>query len=167
YIKRPKLLCLDDPEETKLLPALLLGEITILERLKVQHHPNIARYFGCTTRRGRITGIVLEKYEVILQYRFEDDPRRLDIQGCMKQIQEGIEHLHSLGLAHNDLNPMNIGFTKDDVPVIFDFGSCREFGEPLISAGTPGWVDEDCVESAAQNDIAVLARLESSMINTQ
>ncbi|KAH9840455.1 kinase-like domain [Teratosphaeria destructans] len=66
YLKRPELLCLDDPEETKLWPALLLGAIAILERLKVQHLPNMARYFGCTKRRGRIIGIVLEKYKVIL-----------------------------------------------------------------------------------------------------
>lgn len=56
----------------------------------------------------------------------------------MDGIRAGVEHLHSLGFAHNDLNPMNIALDGDDNLIILDFGSCRRFGEQVLSAGTYG-----------------------------
>lgn len=131
YIKRPKLHCLDDEEETRLLPRMLLEEGQVLESLRPHGHKNLVRYHGYVSRRGRIVGIALERHDALLQYRFHDDPRELDIEACMDGLRAGIEHLHSLGHAHNDLNPMNIALDDDDQPVILDFGSCRRFGESL------------------------------------
>lgn len=62
FIKRPKLLCLDNEQETKLLSRMLLEEAEVLEFLKQHQHPNLIRYHGCTTNRGRITGIALDKH---------------------------------------------------------------------------------------------------------
>ncbi|KAK5105684.1 hypothetical protein LTR62_002371 [Meristemomyces frigidus] len=160
YIKRPKLLCLDNLEETALLPKMLVEEACVLEFLKPYGHRSLVRYHGCILKRGRIAGIALEKYDIILQYRFEDDPRALDITACMRGIRAGIEHLHSLELAHNDLNPMNIALDKDDHPIILDFGSCRKFGDPLLSGGTPGWIDEDYSTSARHHDESALLKLD-------
>ncbi|KAK0247097.1 hypothetical protein LTS09_017766 [Friedmanniomyces endolithicus] len=89
FIKRPKLLCLDNPDETELLPKMLLEEAEVLEFLKSRSHKNLVRYYGCVSRRGRIVGIALEKHDVILQYRFEDDPRDLDIDACIEGIRDG------------------------------------------------------------------------------
>lgn len=160
HIKRPKLLCLDSPEETQLLPRMLLEEALTLEHLKSSENKHLVRYHGCLSRRGRIVGIALEKYEQILQYRFEDDPREFDISACINGIRDGIAHLHSLGYAHNDLNPMNIALDKCDQPVVLDFGSCRKFGEQLLSGGTPGWIDEDYSISARQHDESALEKIE-------
>jgi hypothetical protein len=160
YIKRPKFLCLDDAEETKMLPKMLAEEAAVLEALKPHAHRNLVRYHGCVGERGRIVGLALEKHEVILQYRFEDDPRDLDVSACMGGLRAAIEHLHALGYAHNDLNPMNVAMDGDDAPVILDFGSCRKFGEVLLTGGTPGWIDEDFSTSAAHQDLSALRRLE-------
>jgi serine/threonine protein kinase len=132
FIKRPKLLCLDNDEETKLLPQILL-EAEVLEFLKPHHHPNLIRFHGCTVNRGRFTGIALDKHKVILQNHYKKVICDLDIVACMDGIRAGVRHLHSLGLAHNDLNPMNIALDGDDQPIILDFGSCKRFGEQLIS----------------------------------
>jgi hypothetical protein len=160
YIKRPKLLCLDDEEETKLLPRMLAEEADVLEALNLHPHRNLVRYHCCTGARGRIVGLALEKHGTILQYRFEDDPRELDLAACIGGLRVGVKHLHALGYAHNDLNPMNVAMDKDDRPVILDFGSCRKFGEALLSGGTPGWIDEDYSTSAAHQDLSALRRLE-------
>ncbi|KAI6840880.1 threonine synthase [Hortaea werneckii] len=160
HIKRPKLLCLDDVDEAQLLPEMLLEEARILEHLQPHGHRNLVRYFGCVAKQDRIAGIALEKYDVILQYRLEDDPRPLDATACISGIRAGIEFLHSLGFAHNDLNPMNIAFDKDDQPVILDFGSCRKVGDPLLSGGTPGWVDEDHATSSRDHDNIALQKLD-------
>jgi len=42
-----------------------------------------------------------------------------------------------------------------------DFASCRKFGEQLVSAGTPGWIDGEYVISARENDEAALLKIES------
>ena len=159
FVKRPKLLCLDNEEEAKLLPPMVIEEAKVLEFLKLNHHPNLVRYHGCVVKRGRITGIALERHAMILQYRYEDDERYLDVNACLDGIRAGLRHLHSLGLAHNDLNPTNIALDEEDNPIILDFGSCRRFGEQLISAGTPGWIDEDYTISGQRNDESALRKL--------
>lgn len=160
FIKRPQVLHLDDEEETKLLPQILIEEADILELIKRRPHSNLVRYYGCNVKRGRVTGIVLQRHQAILQYRYEDDERDFDIRACMRGIRAGIEHLHSLGLAHNDLNPMNIALDTQDRPVILDFGSCRPFGEKLLSAGTPGWIDELYDVSSAKHDESAIEKLD-------
>ena len=142
YIKRPKLLCLDNEAETKLLPQLLLGEAEVLQFLEENPHPNIIRFHGCTVNRSRVTGIALDKYSVILQYRHEDVLQSLDIEAWMCGILSALKHLYCLGLAYNDLNPTKIALDGNDNPILLDFGSCRRFGEVLLTGGTPGWTDE-------------------------
>lgn len=61
YIKRPKFLCLDEAEETKLLPKMLAEEANVLESLEPYAHGNLVKYHGCITARGRIVGLALEK----------------------------------------------------------------------------------------------------------
>jgi len=164
YIKRPKLLCLDNEAEAKLLPKLLLGEAEVLQFLNQHPHPNIIKFHGCTVNRGRITGIALEKYSVILQYRHEDVPHPLDVDACMHGIRAAVKHLHSFGLAHNDLNPTNIALDSDDNPILLDFGSCRKFGEGLLSGGTSGWTDEDYSTSAQCHDELAVGKLEAWLL---
>ncbi|KAF2000222.1 hypothetical protein P154DRAFT_492281 [Amniculicola lignicola CBS 123094] len=150
--------------ETKLLPRMLLEEAEVLQYLTQHHHQNLIRFHGCVVNRGRITGIALDKYKVFLRYRFEDVPHDLDINACMEGIRAGVKHLHSHGLAHNDLNPMNIALDSDDNPIIFDLGSCKRFGEELLSGGTPGWVDEDYTISAQRNDELAMDKIEAWLV---
>jgi len=64
------------------------------------------------------------------------DSRPFDTDLVLRGIQEGIQHLHSLGLIHCDINPANIVMDEGDTPVIVDFDSCRRKGEEL---GFQGW----------------------------
>lgn len=155
------MLFLDDEEAAKLLPRILLEEAEILQFLEQNPHPNIIRSYGCTVERGQITGIALDKYSVMLQYRREHVPHPLDIGACMRGIRAGIKHLHSLGLAHNDLNPANIAMDGYDNSIILDFGSCKRFGENLLSGGTYGRVDEDYTSSAPHHDEVAIGKIEA------
>ncbi|KAH8710160.1 hypothetical protein GQ44DRAFT_714486 [Phaeosphaeriaceae sp. PMI808] len=56
----------------------------------------------------------------------------------MRGIRADAEYLHSRGLAHSDLNPINIAIDGDDNPILLDFGSCKRFSENLLSGGTYG-----------------------------
>ncbi|KAI4703464.1 hypothetical protein J4E89_010040 [Alternaria sp. Ai002NY15] len=165
YIERPKLLCLDDEAETKLLPQLLLGEAEVLQFLEQNPHPNIIRFHGCTVSRSRFTGIALDQYSVMLQYRHKDVSQPLDIETCMRGIRSALKHLHFLGLAHNDLNPSNIALDTNDNPILLDFGSCRRFGEVLLTGGTPGWIDEDYSTSAQCHDELAAEKIETWLLS--
>ncbi|KXT14350.1 hypothetical protein AC579_3997 [Pseudocercospora musae] len=160
YVKRPKFLLLDDEEEADLLPQIFPDEVQILEFLKQHPHPNIVRYYGCRVKHGRVTGILLEKHESSVHYSREKNTR-FEVDRYLKGLRAGVEHLHSLGLAHNDLNPSNILIDKENNPIINDFGSCRKFGQRLVSAGTPGWMDEDYENSERRNDEAAIRRIEA------
>jgi serine/threonine protein kinase len=164
FIKRPKTACADNEYEIKLVPRIISEEAEIMEALKDHPHPNIVKYYGCTVNRGRITGPALERYSVILQYRYKDVPHDLDVDACMNGIRAGVKHLHSLGYAHNDLNPMNIAIDSDDNPIILDFDSCKRFGEELLSGGTYGWIDEEYTTSASRHDESAMDKIEAWLL---
>lgn len=120
----------------------LLHEAEIYERFKRHPHPSIGEYLGCVIDDGRITRLALVKYEYTLLDRIEDTSRpKLDREKCMEAIESGVRHIHKLGLAHNDLNPTNIMFKKDDSPVIIDFDTCIPIGEKLSKGGLVGGWD--------------------------
>lgn len=166
YLKGPMLQNYEDIRIRDLLPSLpiiLLGEAKILETLKEHPHPNLVEYHGCVVTRGRITGIVLTKYPTTLKRRIQEDPRPFDTAACMRQIESAIEHLHGLGLAHNDLNPSNVMVDSQDTAIVIDFGSCRAAGELLHSGGTRGWIEEDSFISDLKHDIYALGRIREWM----
>lgn len=169
FIKGPKLSRYDELRGTGIASKLLLHEAETLEQLAHHgQHPNIIRYHGCIVKRGRIVGIVLDRHTETLQQRLEGDVENFgtddgneifDKDLCIRKIESAAKHIHSLGLAHNDLNPSNI-MLKHEEPIIIDFGSCQPFGKALVSAGTPGWVDIDgCNTSALRNDEIALDRI--------
>jgi serine/threonine protein kinase len=152
YVKRPSLLHYGDTETSTGLSSLLVNEAEVYEILKASPHPNIARYLGCIVKNGRITGLCFIKYGANLSERVTEGCRPFDIDLCLQGIQNGIRHLHSLGLIHCDINPTNI-LTDGDTPVIGDFDSCRREGEKLgLKAGTRGWTREDFKFARREND---------------
>lgn len=143
---------------TKELPKLLLQEAETLELIAHHPHPNIVRYYGCLVRRGLIVGLGLERCEVTMEERLRAGLQDFDVDTFMGQITSAVKHLHSMGLAHNDINPANIMFNERG-PILIDFGSCQPFGCTLITAGTPGWIDDDFMLSAPQHDETALEKI--------
>nr|CEG04788.1 unnamed protein product [Fusarium clavum]CEG05828.1 unnamed protein product [Fusarium clavum] len=141
-------------------PKQVLDETLIMERLAKNPHPNIIHYKGCRVKRGRITGIVVNKYEKSLeQFIKTAELKDLDIDSFLSDINSAVDHLHSLGLAHNDINPGNIMVGEKNKPVLIDFGSCQPFGKLLQTFGTPGWFEEDFWRSEQIHDIFALEKL--------
>jgi serine/threonine protein kinase len=145
---------------TNELPKLVLQEARIMEILLQNPHPNIFRYYGSLVERGRIIGFALDRHPRTLQQRLDQNTRSFDGEGCLGKIRSATQHLHSLGLAHNDLTPMNVVVDEDDSPFIIDYGSCGPVGETLITAGTPGWIDEEYTVSAQEHDLIALEKIQ-------
>jgi serine/threonine protein kinase len=148
----------------------VLKEARIYELLLQSPHPNIATYLGCQVDDGTITGLCLKKYSHTLMK--EVNPRALtktalrstlkpgkDYSSILADIENGIRHLHTLGLVHNDINPSNI-MLDDDRAIIIDFGSCRNSRESLEDVGrTYGWYDGKVQQSLPENDLAALEEI--------
>lgn len=109
YVKRPNLLNYGDTEASSNISSLILHEVEICEILRQRPHQNIARYLGCTVdAQERITGLCFARYTKRLWESASEDNPSLDRDLCLVQIESGIQHLHGLGLVHNDINPFNI-----------------------------------------------------------
>ena len=78
----------------------------------------------------------------------------------LESVRNGLEHLHSLGLVHNDINPRNIMFFDEDSDeaVIIGFGSCRAIGLPLDGGLVRmcEWHDEKVDTALPSNDFDAL-----------
>ncbi|KAH6700696.1 kinase-like domain-containing protein [Leptodontidium sp. MPI-SDFR-AT-0119] len=166
YIKRPSLALYDVFKEhnvLRLLPQGLMEEAQAMQVLSQHPHPNIIRYYGCQVRRGRITGLVLDRHPNDLTEYLKHEIGTIDREPFMEALESAIHHLHSLDWAHNDLNPRNILVNEAGMPVLIDFGSCHEIGKKLTtSRGTKGWIDEDMKDyttSEKRHDTSALAKI--------
>lgn len=65
-------------------------------------------------------------------------------------IKAALDHIHSFGLVHDDINPWNIMVDDAGNPIVIDFDSCVAVGAPS-RGGTPGWSKSPKV-AAFEND---------------
>lgn len=165
YIKRPSLIHYGDTREIAEVSTLLAKEAQVCEILRDSPHPNIAQYYGCVVHDGRITGLCFARYGANLLEKLNSEPRHLDIDLCLRQIHSGVSHLHSLGLVHCDINPMNVVMDEDNL-VIVDFDSCQKEGEKLgIKAGTRGWTNEQFTVARRENDFHGISMIRDFLFN--
>ncbi|KAL6697024.1 kinase-like domain-containing protein [Trichoderma pleuroticola] len=95
-------------------------------------------------KKDRITGLVLETFPLKHDLGFAAQRPELfnslvDKNRIMSGLRAAVDHLHSIGLAHNDINPANIMLDEGGEPELIDSGSCQPTGHHLISCGTPSW----------------------------
>ena len=158
FIKRPH--C-PSPSDGDLMQRskTFLHEISIMERIPA--HPNIVKYYGCCIRRGRVIGIVMER----LGQTLKQSPLVANIPAFLEELQSAVDHLHLLGLAHNDINPNNI-MLKGDHPVLIDFGGCAPVGQNTDFAGTEGWTEKSSGISQKEHDTYAMKKLRTWLTDT-
>jgi serine/threonine protein kinase len=173
HFKRPNMFHYDQYKENDSLdsfPIMILEEVKALELVSQHPHPNIIRYHGCRVRRGRITAIVLDKHPYSLRDLADNKALgTLDKEAFMNALESAVRHLHSLGLAHNDINPRNILVDANGMPVLADFGSCNKIGQKLgLSRGTRGWIEgdmKDYTTSEARHDTFAVEKIRAWLEN--
>ncbi|KAH6957514.1 kinase-like domain-containing protein [Ilyonectria sp. MPI-CAGE-AT-0026] len=166
FIKRPCMELYDIFSAHKVVHLLaegLVEEAEALEVLRSQPHPHIVGYHGCRVKRGHITGLVLDRHPHELHNYIRSGHAIQDKEQFMEMVESAIHHVHSLGWAHNDLNPTNILMTEDGKPILVDFGSAHRIGEKLTtSRASKGWIDGGIGEyttSETQHDISALSKI--------
>lgn len=150
-----------------LLAQSFLEEARTMEVLSAHPHPYFIQYHGCRFQRGYLTGILLGRHPHDLKNYLSRGVGNIDKKAFMDALESAIYHLHSLGWAHNDLNPTNL--LVDDskacggMPVLIDFGSDGKIGSLLgTSRGTSGWIEgriEDYATSKKEHDIFALEKM--------
>lgn len=178
FIKTPAWFAYDGTFD---LEQQILREVRTCEILRRNPHPNLATYLGCIANNGRVSGIIFERYAFTLQEKV--NPNHLSKQSfisggrplidhatkaCLEAVKSAIDHLHSLGLTHNDITPSNIMYNdKTGVWVVTDFDSCRHIGESIRDTQTKrthGWFMPDTDLADQRNDHDALLELRTWLL---
>ncbi|KAJ5959654.1 uncharacterized protein N7479_006804 [Penicillium vulpinum] len=166
YVKRPDPQMYEVMKEHNALSQLsagLLAEAEVLESLSQHPHPNITRYYGCRVLRGYFIGIVIDKHPHDLYTYLKHRVGTIDKRPFIAALNSSLRHLHTLGLAHNDLTPYNILVSIEGMPILIDFAGCQPIGTYLKHIrGTRGWIDgeiKDHNTSKKEHDVSALAKI--------
>lgn len=126
----------------------VMHEIEIIQKLD---HPSIIKYYE-NFRDGKWFCIIMEfadndDLETFLKYQKaplpEDEILRI---GC--QILSAVSYIHSRGVVHRDLKPVNILLYKNGLIKIIDFGLSKFASDPLLQSqvGTPFYYSPEIVK---------------------
>ncbi|CAG7958586.1 unnamed protein product [Penicillium salamii] len=168
------------PRNPGLIAETWHTELTICELIRKNPHPNIAVYHGCSVSEdNEIRGAYFSCYDQTLmdkvnptrlsklEFAWDNvEPDLAQIDRWVQGIQAGLDHLHSLGIVHNDINPNNIMF-EGDTPVIIDFDSARVIGGDLTWVKqTDGWFDPKTNRALVSNDNSALFEIKAWLMGT-
>jgi serine/threonine protein kinase len=142
YEKKPSLLQAGSLLfEIPILKDISFREIHVCEALRPSRHPNVCFYRGVRIESGLVTSLMFDRYDMTLR-EFLYKGHHIDIPRCIRDIRNGIQHMHSLGFVHCDIKPDNIFVDLQNQRfVVGDFDSVHCEGARLdLKVGTVGWV---------------------------
>jgi serine/threonine protein kinase len=71
----------------------------------------------------------------------------IQLRYIVKEIANGIAHLHSMQIVHQDIKPANILLSKSGRVVITDFGMSHSFSTPAVVFGTPLYLAPETIDA--------------------
>lgn len=160
FLKTPNLIDIAF-NDAEVMQRRILGEALFCEEIRKSPHPNVVDYRGCEVEDGRIKGILLKRYRETLYSRVNQSDK-LDHDKLLAEIRRGIDHLHSLGIVHGDLQPANIMFDDDDNAIIIDLDSGRWIGDTIAAEDKKGSVfftNKGVTLATQENDYYSIARI--------
>jgi len=114
-------------------------------------HPNIVQLYDFGQLGDRFY-MVMEYIDAGSLRDRQVEGKRLpldDVVAVVRGVAAALDYAHSRGIVHRDVKPANIMFTRDDDPVLTDFGIARVIrgGEGMtlagMSVGTPDYMSPE------------------------
>ncbi|KAK0725704.1 kinase-like domain-containing protein [Lasiosphaeris hirsuta] len=105
------------------------SEFTVAKSL---HHPNIVETIRLCTDHGRWNHVMEycqegDLYSLVNKKFLKNEDREKDRQCLFRQLVQGINYLHTNGIAHRDIKLENLLITADSKLKITDFGVSEVF----------------------------------------
>ncbi|KAL6365569.1 hypothetical protein LRP88_01569 [Fusarium phalaenopsidis] len=153
WLKQPLIHAYSKGDSSTWIAELFLDEIKAHQLVEEHPHRNLVKFKGCLEKDGLVVGVLQKRYPMTLEFRVEawlQPP--YDATAFYNVIEAGLKHLHSLGFAHNDLNPNNVMVDAEDRLIIIDLGAAMPLGQFLHQGGTAGWNDGFEENSSVSND---------------
>jgi tRNA A-37 threonylcarbamoyl transferase component Bud32 len=99
---------------------------------KSVHHPNIVETFRLCTHNGRWNHVMEycdqgDLFSLVSQKYLSKEDHQIDRLCLFKQLIQGLNYLHTNGIAHRDVKLENLLITKDSKLKITDFGVSEVF----------------------------------------
>lgn len=99
---------------------------------KSLHHPNVVETVRLCTDHGRWNHVMEycsegDLFTLVSKKYLREEGRDIDRLCIFKQLCQGINYLHSNGIAHRDIKLENLLITKDSKVKITDFGVSEVF----------------------------------------
>lgn len=128
------------PDATVPFPVLRFLCARCVRLFETDPHPNLIRFYSF---------IISPSYALCVM---ESHPRLMPVslseaqaRPYMFELVSAVAHLHRLGITHSDIKPSNILLSKEDRPILIDFGFAQHYDveHPAaflssLSWGTPG-----------------------------
>ncbi|KAI0317861.1 hypothetical protein OF83DRAFT_1171622 [Amylostereum chailletii] len=119
-----------DPSMTPAPAAALSAEVELLEFLRVHPHPNVVHFYGCIRIGDLLTSACLRRNKCTLECAMNGN-MFLSSRRVTRGIRAALKHLHSLGIAHGNLNVANTMLSDTGDPVVINFErACRRAQTP-------------------------------------
>ena len=150
----------DEEVALKLLKPEIAAERDVIDRFRSElkmsrkiSHRNVSRMYDLGDEEGT--------YYITMEYVPGEDLRSFIYRSktlspgtaisIAKQVAEGLEEAHRLGVVHRDLKPSNIMIDKEGNAKIMDFGIARSLSSKSITGagvmiGTPEYMSPEQVE---------------------
>lgn len=141
----------------------LRREISLIQDL---HHPNIVRYFGSEAKDGFLN-IFLEYQPggsiASLLTKFQHLSEKI-IRSFTKQILQGLDYLHSNGIAHRDIKGANLLVDLAGCVKLADFGTAskqladlRNYSEGYKTVtGSPYWMAPEVIQGSVRFSVQLI-----------
>jgi serine/threonine protein kinase len=121
--------------------AVTLHDIQTCEMLLRNPHPNICQYRGVVVdKTGHVISLMSDRYDMDLGDLVKAG-QCFDADACIRDVQNGLIHLHSLGPIHYDPKPANIFYSTHMVRfVLGDFDASQQIGTRIrLKRGAEGF----------------------------
>ena len=113
-------------------------DLTVYERLKAIRHPNLMQIYDIV-QEGDIP-LIFEEYIDGMTLEGAGIMKSLGVKRVLRQLCDGVEALHSIGIIHRDLTLQNVMLDRTGTVKIIDFNISKAFRKRDDGESTLGTV---------------------------